>query len=391
MAQDIYSMTPGSAVADTLQQILQRRREQSRQAMIDKLQEEQTRASMSAQTRGLDLQERGVGLEERRTRDSELTNEMARRASQESLIKSQLESVQEGTSKDQMPAELYEAAKQRGYMSPMAPQVSSSYDVGAGPVQEPGTPSGPPSEVFMTPARRAQMTQQKDVESWIAANPDAVKDNPELVNILTMRGQTGMDVPFPAEVLGPAPSLTTVSHTGRVGESRPLPRGAHVTQLPQPYQMPSWSAPTPYQVFDKTDKLIGTTPPMSREDMATYMQANPDHVLRPFGFQPNNSTSADRLMQAATRLQIAASDTTNRRADELEVARNAVLASRDITPNAQKALTYIVQNLRNGTRPPTPADVPRAVAAVQQPFGLSEQDAINVQEILSVYLSVPLE
>lgn len=50
MNQDIYSMTPGSAVADSLQEILMRKKLEARQAMLDSLNEENVRSEMQERT-----------------------------------------------------------------------------------------------------------------------------------------------------------------------------------------------------------------------------------------------------------------------------------------------------------------------------------------------------
>jgi hypothetical protein len=43
MAADMYTMTPGSAVADKLQEILTQRKLEARQALLDKLQQDELR------------------------------------------------------------------------------------------------------------------------------------------------------------------------------------------------------------------------------------------------------------------------------------------------------------------------------------------------------------
>src|SRR3990167_9706476 len=66
MAQDYNTMTPGSGVAEAIQAILQRRRDESRQAMLDKLMHDKTQADMAAQTRTLEQGDRRIGLDAER-------------------------------------------------------------------------------------------------------------------------------------------------------------------------------------------------------------------------------------------------------------------------------------------------------------------------------------
>ena len=87
--------TPG-----VIQEILKRRREESRQAMLDKLNEEQIQAQIAAQSRGLDLEaernqqgQRQVELQAERDKDASLTSLLTRRAAEQGMDLERLDAM----------------------------------------------------------------------------------------------------------------------------------------------------------------------------------------------------------------------------------------------------------------------------------------------------------
>ena len=111
---DIYSTTPGSAVADTIQQILQRRREDARRAMLDKLEREQldmrqreSVANIEAQQARTKHDEDSLGLQ--RTQENRLANELL-----ENQMHRRLQYTRPLTPMSQMDPKLAEYARKYG-------------------------------------------------------------------------------------------------------------------------------------------------------------------------------------------------------------------------------------------------------------------------------------
>ena len=91
----IYSTTPGSAVADTLQQILARRKEEERQVLLDKMAQEEHQSTLAARQEQMRL-----------ARDTEARQKAASEAqiaaANEEIFKSKLGSVRRGTTPEQI-------------------------------------------------------------------------------------------------------------------------------------------------------------------------------------------------------------------------------------------------------------------------------------------------
>jgi hypothetical protein len=90
---DIYTMTPGSAVAEQLQQILQRRRDTERQLMLDRLGMEKTRHDMENDDAQLELQRQQEARMGRQTNASIAQTEALTAGTKEDTTQDQIESL----------------------------------------------------------------------------------------------------------------------------------------------------------------------------------------------------------------------------------------------------------------------------------------------------------
>lgn len=228
-------ITPGSAVADTIQQILQRRRTDQREALLDQLRGEQVKDQFKTSD-----------MERQKSADEMKTSEMNRKTLQEQLIEHQLQGLQEGADPSQFSPELAEAARSRGYMHKSTPQVGTSSTFqgaeGEAPSVDPTTVAGPTTEVFKTTAQRERERLQSVNEAYIAQHPDMVKSNPDLMNVLSMRAG-GLEAPITNEMVNAPPSIQQSSPSGAlIGQPKQVPRGTVINQgswSPASYQ-PKW-------------------------------------------------------------------------------------------------------------------------------------------------------
>ena len=104
----IYSTTPGSAVADTLQQILARRKEEERQMLLDKMAQEEHQSTLAARTE-----------QQRLAKDQEARQKAASEAqiaaSNEDIFQSKIKGVRRGVTPDQISDEpLRQEIEKRG-------------------------------------------------------------------------------------------------------------------------------------------------------------------------------------------------------------------------------------------------------------------------------------
>lgn len=263
-------VTPGSAVADTVQQILQRNRDMQRQAMLDRLQGEQLKDAFLTNQARRDQITNEQSLNERKFLEDQKTGELSRKSLQEQILENQLKTIQEGAQLGDLPQELQDVARSRGYSKMQTPKVTTGQTyqgVDQAPVTD--TSVGQGTEVFMTPEQRMKERAQQDIENYIASNPDLANTNPDLLRVLSMNAQ-GVNAPLPQSLLEPPPSLQTITPGGAPGNVIRGTRGTQFSQLTHP---PSAYQPT----------LMPTT---SIDDNGNLI------ILQNRGFDPKNPESA---------------------------------------------------------------------------------------------------
>lgn len=224
---------PPYSVAQTIQDILQQRRETSRQAMIDKLNEENVRSDIGYRKDQLQLQ-----------KDQQAFNERMKL----------LEMVPGGADPNSLDPEVQAAARrvgrirQRPAQSPIvvppqatdftpetAPEVTGTIRSG---VEQPFLPGREAGEEYVGNDAYQQRTRaQEDIDAIMgqfANDPDTLRA------LMMVRSGAASDVP--ASLVGPKPSFTPIDpSTLRAGTQIDLPRGG--TADIAPHEPPNYFAP----------------------------------------------------------------------------------------------------------------------------------------------------
>lgn len=127
---DIYSMNAGSAVAQILQDILQRRRDEARQAMLDKLGHEDQQSILEQRRHQMEQDRARTDLERQRTDVARLDSESQRAVNQarleesaENLYQSRVKGLPVGTAPEDIPDEsLRKGIESRGQFRVYQPE-----------------------------------------------------------------------------------------------------------------------------------------------------------------------------------------------------------------------------------------------------------------------------
>jgi len=268
---DIYQTTPGSAVADTVQQILQRNREQQRQAVMDRLGLEKYRSDEANQAAQL-------GLEKQRT-DASVA------ASNETINSELLKRLPRGripteNIKDPRVLDLIQkyglTEEETDQETPtINPELAAQDRLRRMGVQVDGKPisfAEPPAvesvgkakdevPVFRASATRPPRTMyigsndfQKErdardqMDAYIAAHPN---EDPDTLRAIMM-ARAGMIDSLPANIAGARPSVTPILPTGRAGQRVDLPRGGSAMELGYPPQPNAASLQKLWQLENKS-------------------------------------------------------------------------------------------------------------------------------------------
>mgnify|MGYP001607002270 CR=1 FL=1 len=273
--QDLYSATTGSMVAQTLQDILARRRDAARQQIIDRLTVEEhknTQREREAQSRRADEALTLQKLAE--ARQKQLT-EAQLEESTENLMRSRMLGLPMGSTPDQIPD-----TRLRQYLQQIGKMPEQLVE---GPTEEGG--QLPPVRSFVGTyeqqekaadrARQAQAIEDmraaagKDItpgqEAALAGLGAGLNVNPSFFESATV------DVPM----IGP---------TGKILPSVKTPRGVDPIRLGFQPSVPAAALPKIHQVFDKSGALLGSIP-LRAEEIAAWQVENPDKILRPEAFQ----------------------------------------------------------------------------------------------------------
>lgn len=383
-------------ITETIQGILQKRRDESRQALIDKLNEEQMRAQMDYQQGQLDLGQKA----EARASASDAWQKQ----------REQLGMIPGGADPSTVDPLLVEQARRLGLVqsvperpatitgqqtvehTPTAPQESKdgtavSFKSG---VEQPYLPGSPKKEAFVGDEKYQERTRfQGGIDTLI----DRFKDDPDMLRALLATRETGQALP--ESLTGPEPSLFTIGPTGKIGKSQPTARGAQGVQLSHPpaSYLPAF---TPYYDpgTNRSFALSNRMGPNGAVNAVPIVGPNQQPISGQIERVGGPDQTPDMgLQQAATQMRMAVSGTSGNRAQAIAAARSAVLtaAGRQLSPEGYQAMQYMIQNFSKGTRPPTVADVQPAMQVLQMTYpNLQPQDIQVIQDAMGIYLSAPL-
>lgn len=390
-------------VPQIIQQILQKRREEARQAMVDKLQ-------MDTQNRQLDISQGHLdvakaGEDRARKMDEAQQGEIKERVTA-SQIGSMGEAEQE-LSPEWKAAnpELYQELikRRRIRQDTITPKTGSSTEF-----QVPQGASPEQIEAF------AKMMEGQQAQDLAAAGPSQTREmftgSPEFQRSEIARNRltdymSGLKDNDPMRQVGAAQLAglqgvgvedvrptrhVFMSPEGKYGPVREFPAGTSVTEG-------NWS-PAAYQ---PGVQFLGTTPEgigkfmtnrVGQDGLPVIMEVPGIGTIQRPGTP--DQTPDTGLQTAINNLRITAGTQGARRDEALPAARAAILAaaSRMLTPAGQTALMDAVNSFTAGTRLPTQADVPAAMAINRQKFPtVPEPERQVIETALTGYLSVPLE
>ena len=389
-------------VSQTIQDILQRRRDESRQAMIDKLNLDQTQHSMRVADENLALNK----SQEERAANLQL----------ESILSQRLGNVGDTTDPKSLSPDLYQYAKGIGRIQPIAPATPkvttttmTAPPEGATPAEleeyarsleaqppQSETTGGaqiPAGERFIgRPEYEKEQRARGYFDQLIASRPELAQ-NKELMTALAIQ-QAGGQVP--ERLLGDR-NAYIYDHKGNRTATQPLGPYDEVVQTPQPYQMPTWGAPKPYQEIEaRTGRVVRShSLDQTQYAMLAEQLAPQGHVLVASTAPFAPLQAADRAKDIAAR-QFGAAFTSNapraQRTAELNQARTALIYETNVSnPEILTALNLASERIlaavdRNGE---VPADtVQRVVQTIRTRYPqMSEDDVAEVSETLNLLLT----
>lgn len=264
MMADIYSTTPGSAVAETVQQILQRRKDEQRQQMLDTLAVKQFGQNVTNSDRTYDLNKQSEAR-------MQATSEAQIAADKERMFGERVKNMPYGESDvsdlEQSDPEFFKQMLNRQMIRKSTPPVGTvSNDMqlpaGATPEQiesfaaaigsnregNAEQAAGPAHSTYRgSPDYQKDMVQQKRIESLIT--PEMEKENPLLAAVFRYQAG-GAQANAPAALLGPKPSVVPISPSGRAGAKVTGDRGTEFMELGYPPNPPAGTQPNIYQIPD---------------------------------------------------------------------------------------------------------------------------------------------
>ena len=271
-------------ISNTIQEILQRRREEARAAMLDKLEQDRTYAGMEAQKKQLELEGERNALDARRTTSDEAQSAAQVRESTERVNRSKQDSLPfQGARGDSIKdTDLKKYLIERGQMETRQP---------TGPTEDGGNlPS------FEWYKGSPEFQQQEFGKEQAASQVDSLLQDPDF------QKKSPTEKFLHAQAMGITLPEWAAQGPRRVvpipwNQRTPVEVGPNDVpmEMSQPHQTPAWMRPQTYQIFDRNNTLLGTSRPMDYEDQQRYMAENPEHVLRPLGFQPTGSGASGRV------------------------------------------------------------------------------------------------
>ena len=311
-------------VSQTIQDILTRRREDSRQAMLDKLQEERVRAEMDVQQKQLTQGDRQIELEGLRTAATQAQTAQQIAESKHQMLGRDVDrQPHTPTRLDTMGDDLRQELMRLNQAEEIQP---------FGPTEDGGTPSP-----FMV-SRGSPKYQE---EQATLDRYQRLPDNPTARDFLAAGLQ-------PSERMLAGNRKVYLEPWNATGTKEIGPYD-EVDRANQPYQMPTWNAPKEYQELDPAGRPVRThflTPEQGRPLVEEL--AKKGHTLvestTPFSADANNDRAkglADRELSDAFRV-------TNRtqRAQAVNQSRtNRIAAAAIADPQITRELNYITEDL----------------------------------------------
>jgi hypothetical protein len=380
---DIYTMTPGSQVAETVQGLLQRKREMERQAMLDMLGVEKFRLDEESTKHGMRMDEGRLSNDTVSTNANVDQSRAAVRASDANVRQSdasvdESRTRRQGAMLEQLPdmpvadpssldPELQELMLSRGRATPADPTFKH---------ESPGEEASPRGEVgAIDQALKANITDQGGPEfqkeqdqrnrtnEFITNNEGIFKDNDELRTALGIRAAGVPTQGIPASLFEPPPSVTPIGPDGSIKPTITGRRGTSFMELPYPPQTNAANAPTLYQIDDNNDGVFDRsdflTPEQGRAVTATGARIDK-------GDAPADP-SLGLVARSATALGNTLRMPRSRQRDAAIVQqKQAVIAAANLpieaTAEVQTVLDAFVQRAEQGLPMPTPEQMQSAVS-----------------------------
>lgn len=366
--QDFYTMTPGSAVADTLQDILARRKAEARQAMLDKLNEQNMQHNWSNQDAQLALQNKQEGrLGENQTHDNLIAD---------------ANFIPDTADPASLNPKLHDFLKGTGaiHTEPgVTPSVSSGYVDETGAEHQDSTvtlPKTPDREVYA--GSKAYQTSQRakaDIGD-LAKNPDFAKMDP--LHQVLMGAQAG--VQLPGEALG-GPGKLRVVDPRNAGAMNGQEIGSKdkVVEIGYPPQAPQMS--TQWIGNDEKGNPLTAANRLDATGKPIFIRSDGTRYEGPIAAKPTagsgNHTKIDPRYMAA--LQKAAGDKSSKGEEQRKAAINGIIVGYDTTSRAKAAVQHILADPNRGD-----ADVQTIMSRLSPSTLQVEKDAI--QDILTAVL-----
>ena len=397
-------------VSDTIQEILKRRRDESRQAMLDKLNMDESQSQMKYRDDQTKMQ--------RDSNQSEMDyRKLMGDKTREDIVTSQIDSmgdIEQEISPEWKTANpaLYEelTKRQRIRKDTVTPKAGTSYEAqlpeGATPEQieafaqameagqtEDLQPAGPQeSREMFTGSPEFQRTRHAQGQLREAANaPDMTDD---LRNFLMLQASGAQNVP--GQLMSQR-NLRTISHTGKV--SNPIKVGPYddTVNLPQPYQMPSWGAPKAYQEMERTTGRVIRTH-MANPEQAAFLAeqaAQQGHVLvpttAPFGPNAGQERAKDLAAREFGRAFTSNSPRAQRNAELNQHRTGLIMATVVSDPTIKQALNRASEQLLSAVEAQgsVPSDsAQRAAQRIREAYpNMSGEDVAEVMETLNLLLA----
>ena len=270
-SQDIYSMTPGSAVAQELQSILLRRKEEERQAMLDRLAREEHDSNLNFRKHQMESADKSEARLTRAT-DAEIA------ASQERIYQDKVKGLRRGTTPDEIQDEkLRNEIRNRGGFAAI-PVWENMPEEG----QE-GFPNQRMQEQF---AGTPEEQDREELRARLAEVANSV-DDPTAKQGIGIIGAGGPAIPALFEGMTPPGKLYDPNSNRFID----MPAGTrNVDVLPWKPNPSAGSLDKPWTVTDLQGKVLGTVS-LSPYEFEAWTKANPDKRLAGSGYtQPNNQS-----------------------------------------------------------------------------------------------------
>lgn len=215
-----------------VQKILQQRRDEARQALIDKLSADNMTAEQEARNRQLDISQQHANIAEtaeKRAGEAEKAEQEVRRAqiaaSNAQREGALVESAPYAGGKNAIPedSELFDVLRSRGYMEQLGPMQGPTED-GTSLGELPG---GGPSNYYLG---SQEFQKEADVMNRWADLPE----NPTPADILARGGQVPSDM-----LRGTTKARVFDEATGKWSEGPEMPYGTSVIERQRPYNQPA--------------------------------------------------------------------------------------------------------------------------------------------------------